>query len=127
MEATSYASVEFVSKYESNKERPTKWKIAQLSHRIKSKVQRMVLLKGNYGPIDIVLTICRFGIKGAEDFVHPVSGKTIDLEKEKATEEGKEQEIISDESLDLVNINVLEDLSAAISDLSGLPEQERKN
>lgn len=117
---------EYISKYETNKERPTKWLICPLSHRIKGRIQRMVT-KNDYSNIDLVLEVIRFGLKGAIDFVHPQTKELIKLETVKISVDGYETMAMAYESLDLIHMQIIDELSEEISKLSVLSLGEKKN
>lgn len=131
-------TITFISSYENNKERPTKWFIApidQLSIRIiddmATEYEAEVKEKGNAKAKTIMqfgrrkIDIVRIGLKGFEAFEDPQTGKDIEFETIATARFGKSRNVVSDEIVKMIPI--IDELADAIEKISRLSPDEIKN
>jgi len=131
---------DYISKHETDKEKPTIWKIGILDSILKSKIQdiqtvyetdpsdsKKVLARATVNLNERAIDIVRFGLKDMVNFIHPQTGKPIQFETVSVTRFGKNYNLVSDEILKVIPSKVLTELAEEISKQSGMTEEEVKN
>lgn len=72
------------------------------------------------------LEACRFGLRGWSNF-KDAKGNDITLEKVNITYNGRDYEVVSDTSLQMLGIRLVNELGAKIKELSNVSRAEEKN
>lgn len=131
---------DYISKHETDKEKPTIWKIGTLDSILKSKIQdvstvyetdpvnpKIVRARATININERALDIVRFGLKDVVNFIHPQTGKPIQFDTVSVNRFGKNYNVVSDEVLKVIPSKVLAELAEEISKQSGITEEEAKN
>lgn len=133
-------TVDFISKYDTDKEHPTIWKLGMFDSVVRAKIQDFITTyeadpsnpKNIKARVTInlserMLDIVRFGLKGIENFMHPQTQKLIQFDTVSVVRFGKNCNIVSDEVLKFIPFEVIEELAGEISKQNKLTEEETKN
>ena len=133
-------TIDHISKYETDKNNPTIWKIGVLDSILKSKIQdistvyesdpinpQIVRARATINVQERIIDIVRFGLKDIVNFIHPQTGNPIKFDTVSVSRFGKNYNVVSDEILKVIPSKILEELAEEISKQSGITEDEIKN
>ena len=135
-----FETKDYVSKYETDKDNPTIWKIGILDSIFKSKIQDILTTyevdpskpkegkaKATLNIGERTLDLVRFGLKGFTNFLHPQTNKPMQFDTIATNRFGKSYNVVSDEILKMIPSKILDELAEEIAKESGLTEEEAKN
>ena len=135
-----HETVDFVSKYDPDKENPTLWEIGILDSLTKSKIEDMSTVfevdgsapdsakaKTTLNLNDANIDTVRFGLKGFKNFPDPQTGKDIEFKRDIIVRFGKQHHVVSNEVLRVIPIEILNELAGEIAKRSKLSPKEEKN
>lgn len=128
------------SKFEDNKDLPTKWHIRGIDHITYTAIEDMCteyevdpeafsnakarsVMHFNRKKLDLVRT----GLIDVEDFIDPQTEKVVKFQSIATNRFGKSKNIVSDEFLKLIPSPVLDELAEEIMKMTVISEEERKN
>lgn len=133
-----FDTVTFISKYEDNLERPTKWTIGPVDQmtmtiindrttefEVSNKSKGGATTKSSIQMGRKKLDLIRVGLKGFESFEHPQTGKDIAFETIATLAFGKSRNVATDDIIRLIPI--IDELVEEIEKISKMSEEEEKN
>jgi hypothetical protein len=134
------ATIEYVSKFETDKENPTVWELGILSHRLKAKLDDLITTfemnprepetgraKTTLNLKEQNINVLRFGIKGIRNLIHPQTGNPITYKPISKAIDGRNYSVCPDELIDMIPPNVTNELVTEILKLSKLTGEELGN
>lgn len=129
----------YVSKYDNDKNNPTKWHVGFLDSLIRAKIDDQVTvfeadasnpegkarttLKLNEAKIELV----RFGLKNVENFIDEETGKPVKFDTIAIVRDGKSYNVVSDQILRRIDPDILYELADEIKRMNKFSGEEEKN
>jgi len=133
-------TVEYISKYETDKENPTVWILGLIDQQTRDRIDDMSTSyevdpkAGEEGKAKAVFhfnrartELVRAGLKGFRGFIDPKTGQEIEFKTMPTHKFGGVRQILHDEILNRIPRDVLKELADKIDALNKMTGQEEKN
>lgn len=134
-----YATRDFVSKLDTDKDNPTIFEVGSLDSRMKGYILDNVSdfelssdnpdddTKINWRINERNLTLVKFGVKNIKNFADPQTGQPIKFKCDVVNKFGKSYDVVPEEILNMIPLKVITELATEILKETNLSKEAEKN